>query len=95
MSDSNELNGGQIIIDYLIKEKVNNKPVNAVTRFHLGNGASIENIVINGNVSDYGYQESFGVMVNYIYHLDKLEKIHEDYISNNHISYSEKIKKYV
>ena len=85
----------KLTVHYLIKEKVNNKPVNAVTRFHLGNGASIENIVINANVSDYGYQESFGVMVNYIYHLDKLEKIHEDYISNNHISYSEKIKKYV
>ena len=85
----------KLTVHYLIKEKVNNKPVNAVTRFHLGNGASIENIVINANVSDYGYQESFGIMVNYIYHLDKLEKIHEDYISNNHISYSEKIKKYV
>ena len=85
----------KLTVHYLIKEKVNNKPVNAVTRFHLGNGASIENIVINANVSDYGYQESFGIMVNYIYHLDKLEKIHEDYISKNHISYSEKIKKYV
>ena len=85
----------KLTVHYLIKEKVNNKPVNAVTRFHLGNGASIENIVINANVSDYGYQESFGIMVNYSYHLDKLEKIHEDYISNNHISYSEKIKKYV
>ena len=85
----------KLTVHYLIKEKVNNKPVNAVTRFHLGNGASIENIVINANASDYGYQESFGIMVNYIYHLDKLEKVHEDYISNNHISYSEKIKKYV
>ena len=83
------------IINYLIKEKVNGKPVNAVTRFHLGNGASIENIVINGNISDYGYNESFGIMVNYIYHLDKLEKIHEEYISNHQISYSDKIKKYV
>jgi len=34
-------------------------------------------------------------MVNYIYHLDKLEKIHEEYISNHQISYSDKIKKYV
>ena len=85
----------KLTVHYLIKERVNNKPVNAVTRFHLGNGASIENIVINGNVSDYGYQESFGVMVNYIYHLDKLEKIHEEYISNHQISYSDKIKKYV
>ena len=85
----------KLTIHYLIKEKVNGKPVNAVTRFHLGNGASIENIVINGNISDYGYNESFGIMVNYIYHLDKLEKIHEEYISNHQISYSDKIKKYV
>ena len=85
----------KLAIHYLIKEKVNGKPVNAVTRFHLGNGASIENIVINGNISDYGYNESFGIMVNYIYHLDKLEKIHEEYISNHQISYSDKIKKYV
>jgi len=85
----------KLAVNYLIKEKVNDKPVNAVTRFHLGNGASIENIVINGNISDYGYNESFGIMVNYIYHLDKLEKIHEEYISNHQISYSDKIKKYV
>ncbi|MDA0871230.1 MAG: malonyl-CoA decarboxylase family protein [Proteobacteria bacterium] len=85
----------KLTIHYLIKEKVNDKPVNPVTRFHLGNGASIENIVINGNISDYGYNESFGIMVNYIYHLDKLEKIHEEYISNHQISYSDKIKKYV
>src|SRR5210317_1005373 len=85
----------KLTVHYLIKEKVNGKPVNAVTRFHLGNGASIENIVINGNISDYGYNESFGIMVNYIYHLDKLEKIHEEYISNHQISYSDKIKKYV
>ena len=85
----------KLTIHYLIKEKVNVKPVNPVTLFNLGNGASIENIVINGNISDYGYNESFGIMVNYIYHLDKLEKIHEEYISNHQISYSDKIKKYV
>jgi malonyl-CoA decarboxylase len=85
----------KLAVHYLIKEKVNNKPVNSVTRFHLGNGASIQDITVNANISDYGYKESFGVMVNYIYHLDKLEKIHEDYINQNKISYSDKIKKYV
>jgi malonyl-CoA decarboxylase len=35
------------------------------------------------------------VMVNYIYHLDKLEKTHEDFINQHKISYSDKIKKYV
>lgn len=85
----------KLVIHYLIKEKINKRPINAVTRFHLGNGASIQDVTVNANISDYGYKESFGVMVNYVYHLDKLEKIHEDYISYNKISYSDKIKKYV
>ena len=85
----------KLVAHYLINEKINNKPLNPVSRFHLGNGASIHNILINGNTSDYGYKESFGIMVNYGYQLNKLEKIHEDYITKGIISYSDKIKKYV
>ena len=85
----------KLVAHYLINEKINNKPLNPVSRFHLGNGASIYNIIINGNISDYGYRESFGIMVNYGYQLEKLEKIHEDFITKSIISYSDKIKKYV
>ena len=85
----------KVVVHYLINEKNNEKPLNPVSRFHLGNGASIEDVIINGNISDYGYQESFGIMVNYIYHLNKLEKIHEDFTNKKIISYSDKIKKYV
>jgi malonyl-CoA decarboxylase len=85
----------KLVAHYLIKEKKGKKPLNAVTRFHLGNGASIHEIIINGNASDYGYKESFGIMVNYIYQLEKLEKIHEEFITQGIISYSDKIKKYV
>ena len=85
----------RLVAHYLINEKINNKPLNSVSRFHLGNGASIHNIIINGNIDDYGYKESFGVMVNYGYQLDKLEKIHEEFITSGVISYSDKIKKYV
>ena len=66
-----------------------------MSRFHLGNGASIHDVIINGNTSDYGYSESFGIMVNYGYQLDKLEHIHEDFITKGKIFYSDKIKKYV
>ena len=85
----------KLVAHYLINEKINNKPLNPVSRFHLGNGASIYNIIINANISDYGYRESFGIMVNYGYQLEKLEKIHEDFITKGIISYSDKIKKYV
>ena len=85
----------KLVVHYLINEKKNGKPLNPVSRFHLGNGASIEDVIINGNISNYGYQESFGIMVNYIYHLNKLEKIHEDFTNKKIISFSDKIKKYV
>ena len=85
----------KLVAHYLINEKINNKPLNPVSRFHLGNGASISNIILNGNITDYGYKESFGIMVNYSYQLDKLEKIHEDFFTKGIISYSDKIKKYV
>ena len=85
----------KLVCHYLINEKINNKPLNPVSRFHLGNGASIHDIIINGNTSDYGYSESFGIMVNYSYQLNKLEHIHEDFITKGKISYSDKIKKYV
>ena len=85
----------KMVSHYLIKEKTNGKPLNPVSRFHLGNGASIYNILINGNTTDYGYRESFGIMVNYDYQLNKLEKIHEDFVTKGIISYSDKVKKYV
>ena len=37
-------------------------------------------------------KRSFGIMVNYGYQLEKLEKIHEDFITKGIISYSDKIK---
>jgi len=49
------------------------QPLDAVARFHLGNGARIERINPGGDSSAKGLQQSFGVMVNYLYDLDELE----------------------
>ena len=80
---------------YLINEK-NKKglPINDVTRFHLGNGAIVEDIIVNANISEVGFKSSFGIMVNYLYELKNIEKNHEDYINNKKIVFSEKLKKY-
>merc|ERR1711966_381049 len=52
---------------YIVNEK-NKKglPVNDVSRFHLGNGAIVDDIIVNANISEVGYERSFGVMVNYL-----------------------------
>lgn len=48
-----------------------------VARFHLGNGARLERINWMGNPAPRGMQESFGVMVNYLYDPDTIETNHE------------------
>ena len=69
------------------------RPINDVCRFHLGNGAIIDDININANVSEVGFNRSFGVMVNYLYELKNIEKNHEDYINNKKIIISNSLKK--
>lgn len=81
---------------YIVHEK-NNKglPVNDVSRFHLGNGAIVDDIIVNANISEVGFKRSFGVMVNYLYELNSIEKNHEDFINHKKVNISNKLKKYL
>ena len=62
---------------------------------HLNNGASIYDIVINGDLSSNGYKESFGIMVNYYYELEKIVKNHEDFVNKGKISIMNNLKEHV
>ena len=86
----------KLVIHYINNEKnYNGLPINEVSRFHLGNGAIVDDIVINANISEIGFKRSFGVMINYLYELKNIEKNHEDYINNKKIIISNKLKKYL
>ena len=50
-----------------------------VARFHLDNGARLERLNAHGNMSAKGLKQSFGIMVNYLYDLDKIEASHEKF----------------
>ena len=54
-------------------------PGDPVARFHLGNGARLERINWRGNTAARGIEESFGLMVNYLYDTDMIEANHEAY----------------
>ncbi len=54
-------------------------PLDAVARFHLGNGARLERINWLGDTSDRAMAQACGLMVNYLYDLDDIEKNHEAY----------------
>nr|WP_295775269.1 malonyl-CoA decarboxylase [Rhodoferax sp.] len=59
---------------YLGQATVDGKPVDPVARFHLGNGARVERLNWAGDPSNKGLKQSYGLMVNYLYDLKRLDK---------------------
>src|ERR1700722_12767465 len=64
-----------------------------VARFHLGNGARLERIDWEGDLSPKGLAESYGIMVNYLYDLDEIERNHEAFVNRGQIAASAAVKK--
>jgi malonyl-CoA decarboxylase len=64
---------------YLRARNRRSLPVDAVARFHLGNGARLERINWLGDTSERAMAQAYGLMVNYQYDLDDIEKNHEAY----------------
>jgi malonyl-CoA decarboxylase len=67
--------------------------IDSVARFHLGNGARLERIDWLGDISPKGLRESAGLMVNYLYRLDDIEKNHEVYANQGEVVASNAVKK--
>jgi malonyl-CoA decarboxylase len=67
--------------------------IDSVARFHLGNGARLERINWLGDLSPKGLRESAGVMVNYLYRLEDIEKNHEAYANDGEVVASNAVKK--
>ncbi|THD73720.1 MAG: MCD, Malonyl-CoA decarboxylase MCD [Bradyrhizobium sp.] len=67
--------------------------IDSVARFHLGNGARLERIDWLGDLSPKGLRESAGIMVNYLYRLDEIEKNHEAYANEGEVVASSAVKK--
>ena len=59
---------------YLGQELEEGKPLDPVARFHLGNGARIERINWAGDPTPKGLKQSYGLMVNYLYDLKRLDR---------------------
>lgn len=61
-------------------------PSDPVARFHLNNGARLERININADLSAKGLKQSFGMMVNYAYQLEDIETNHEKFVAGEVIA---------
>ncbi|MGI9451715.1 MAG: malonyl-CoA decarboxylase [Geminicoccaceae bacterium] len=71
---------------YLLKAKRSDeRPLDPVARFHLGNGARLERVNWMGDPSPNGIRQSGSILVNYLYNLDELERNHEAYVNRKHV----------
>ncbi|HEV7876689.1 malonyl-CoA decarboxylase [Bradyrhizobium sp.] len=79
---------------YFLKARTSKgRLIDSVARFHLGNGARLERIDWLGDISPKALRESAGIMVNYLYRLDDIEKNHEAYANKGDIAASSAVKK--
>ncbi len=79
-------------VKYLTKSERNDGlPNDPVSRFHIGNGASLEKINLNADTSEKGMIQSYGVMANYLYDLKVVEENHENFFKNKAVPVSNKI----
>jgi malonyl-CoA decarboxylase len=69
--------------------------IDSVERFHIGNGARLERIDWLGDLSPKGLRESAGIMVNYLYRLEDIEKNHEAYANHGEIAASSAVKRLI
>jgi len=80
-------------IKYLTEsDRKDGMPNDPVGRFHIGNGASLERVNLDADISEKGLLQSCGVMANYLYDLDVVEENHEIFYKNKVVPVSSEIK---
>ena len=82
----------QALIYLTASDREDGLPNGPVAKFHLGNGAILERINLNADLSSKGLMQSKGVMVNYLYNLDTLEENHELFFKTKEVKQSDAIK---
>ncbi|MCC4115455.1 malonyl-CoA decarboxylase [Aromatoleum toluclasticum] len=70
---------------YLLEAKRDKLPLDSVARFHLGNGARVERLNWLADTSVKGLDQSWGVMVNYLYDPDRIVANVESFVDTGHI----------
>ena len=80
---------------YLLEARRGSQVEDRVAHFHLTNGAQVKQINWAANLSDKGIEQSYGMMVNYLYDLPSIEKQHELYRSGGGVSASSAVRKLI
>ena len=83
------------VFNYLMHAKKGKYPWDPVARFHLGNGASIHQLNTSADLSQKGFDQSYGTMVNYLYDLKNIEINHEHYATEGGVKFNDKLKHFL
>ena len=76
---------------YLARARRDDQLLDPVARFHLRNGARLERINWAADLSPQGVAGSCGIMVNYVYRLDQVERNHEDFVNKGRVVSSRRV----
>lgn len=81
---------------YFLRARDNaGRTVDPVARFHLGNGARLEQLNFLGDRSKRAMRQAHGLMVNYLYKLDEIEANHEAFASRRDVVTTQQIRRLV
>lgn len=78
---------------YLVHAKHRKAPFDSVSRFHLANGARLERLNWLADASAAGIRRSFGLMANYVYRLNEVERNHDAYARDYRVVASREIER--
>jgi malonyl-CoA decarboxylase len=78
---------------YLTTRCQDGRAMDPVAAFHLCNGASVERINWMGDVSEKGLKQSYGLMANYAYRPQRIERNHEQYVKQGRVAVSDEVRK--
>ena len=74
---------------YVAREKrPDGQPLDPVARFHLGNGASLDDVLVGADGSARARSRSAGAMVSYLYDLERVATNHESYAATHEVATS-------
>jgi malonyl-CoA decarboxylase len=75
----------RLALAYLLHVRKGRRVADAVGHFHLANGARLERIDLDADLSEGG-RASYGVMVNYLYEPQTVELNHERYVETGEVA---------
>ena len=90
--ETHQENIRKLAFNYLVLSKSRDKPRDPVARFHLGNGATLHEVIAGADFSDNGMKLSLGTMVNYLYDLSSIESNHEQFALEGTVNFHPKLK---